>query len=280
MLHSMLQTLIARLRDAFAELPQVEALAISGSRARTDVIPDAFSDIDFYVFTRADIPLVVRQRIVDRMGGAVQVQLDQRFWGLSDQWIDGGTGIHVDLNYFDAQWMEDAIVRVVEQHQASLGYTTCFWRTIRQSTLLFDRGHWLAELKARADVEYPEPLRRNIVALNHPVLRSIHTSYANQIAKAVVRNDPVSINHRVAALLASYFDCVFAASRVAHPGEKRLLELAVASCEWRPHDMVDDVTALLRAAAVEPTAMARRLAALLDKLDASLMAAGLDVSRP
>jgi len=275
----MLQTLLARLRDEFAQLPQVEAVAISGSRTRTDVVPDAFSDIDLYIFTRVDIPLVVREGIVDRVGGAMQVQLDQRFWGLSDQWIDAGTGIHVDLNYFDAQWMEDAVTRVVERHEASLGYTTCFWRTIRQSTLLFDRGTWFADLKARADVAYPEPLRRNIVALNHPVLRSIHTSYAHQIDKAVARNDPVSVNHRVAALLASYFDCVFAASRVGHPGEKRLLELAVASCEWCPVDLVDDVTALLHAAAGEPTAIGQRIVVLLDKLDASLLAAGLEVTR-
>jgi hypothetical protein len=275
-----MQTLIAGLQREFAQLPEVEALAISGSRARTDMVQDSLSDIDFYIFTRAGIPLGVRQRVVERLGGATRVELDQRFWGLSDQWIDAGTGIHLDLNYFDAQWMQDSIVRAVDQHQAAMGYTTCFWRTIRQSTLLFDRGSWLSDLKKSADVEYPEELRRNIIALNHPVLRLTITSYANQIAKAVARNDPVSINHRLAGLLASYFDCVFAASRVAHPGEKRLLELAVASCRWCPTGIVDDVGAVLRAAAAEPTAIAQRLTILLDKLDTSLLEAGLELPRP
>jgi hypothetical protein len=142
--------------------------------------------------------------------------------------------------------------------------------------VLFDRDTWLADLKKRADVPYPEPLRRNILALNHPVLRSIMTSYAQQIDKAVARADAVSLNHRLAALLASYFDCLFAANRLTHPGEKRLVELAAATCRCCPEDIAQDIPALLRATA-EPTTIAGRLTAVLDKLDAALLQAGLDL---
>jgi len=55
-------------------------------------------------------------------------------------------------------------------------------------------------------------------------LRTTQSSYRHQIELAIARNDPVSVNHRVAALLASTFDIVFAATRTLHPGEKRLLD--------------------------------------------------------
>ena len=44
----------------------------------------------------------------------------------------------------------------------------------------------------------------------------------------------VSVNHRIAALLASAFDVVFAHNRQTHPGEKRLLLQVEQSCPVRP----------------------------------------------
>ena len=57
------------------------------------------------------------------------------FWGPGDEWFDAETGIEVDIVYFGAQWMEDQIKRVVLDHQASLGYSTCFWYTVQGSQL-------------------------------------------------------------------------------------------------------------------------------------------------
>ncbi|MEY4748396.1 MAG: hypothetical protein RIQ60_610 [Pseudomonadota bacterium] len=267
--------LIEALQREYAQLPQVEALALGGSRARDLVPADDGSDIDLYVFTRGDIPLQVRDGIFGRLGQASRAEIDQRFWGPSDQWIDAASGLQVDVIYFDAGWMQAAIERVLVHHQASMGYTTCFWHTIRQSLPLYDRQGWLSDLKRLAAVDYPRPLRDNIIALNHPVLRGSLSSYASQIDKAVRRGDLVSLNHRVSALLASYFDCVFAASAVPHPGEKRLLELAAASCSACPVDMAADVKRVLRAAAVEPGSLSLHLTALLDHLDDSLVRAGL-----
>ena len=261
---------LERFRIQFADIPAVESIAVSGSRARTSAPADPASDVDLYVFTRGHVPLATREVVVERLGGTATAQLDQHFWGLADQWIDPASGLHVDVNYFDADWMQDAVLRVVEAYQPSLGYTTCFWRTIQQSQLLFDRASWLAGLKARCLVAYPEALRRNIIAHNHPVLRSIYTSYAAQVATAVARGDRVSVNHRVAALLASYFDCLFAANRVLHPGEKRLVEFALANCRSLPPRMADDIAALLLAAAAAPDTLALRIDALLDGLEVAL----------
>ncbi len=47
-----------------------------------------------------------------------------------------------------------------------------------------------------------------------------NASYLDQIKLAVKRNDPISVNHRIAAFMASYFDIIFALNKVYHPGEK------------------------------------------------------------
>jgi hypothetical protein len=76
----------------------------------------------------------------------------------------------------------------------------------------------------------------------------------------------VSVNHRVAAVLASYFDILFAVNRVLHPGEKRLLEQACRLCLERPARMVEEVHALLVAAATG-VGLPAALDGLVDDLD-------------
>jgi hypothetical protein len=258
----------------FAPLPQVVAVALGGSRAGAGLGAVASSDVDVEVYTRGEIDLGTRRAIVDAAGGARRAELGLAFWGASDEWIDATTGTHVDVVYFDAAWMEDRIAAVLDRHEASLGYTTCFWHTVHGCLPLEDRSGWLARLKERCDVPYPEPLRAAIVALDHPVLRSVLPSYANQIAKAVARGDRVSVNHRLAGLLASYFDVLFAVNRATHPGEKRLVEAAVRTCGRLPVGMADDVDAVLRAAGDDPGALGPLIDRLLDRLDDLLRAEG------
>jgi hypothetical protein len=255
------------LADLFAELPQVQAVALGGSRGSRTGAADSASDIDLYVYTSAEIPLAARQAIVARSGGATQADLNLNYWGPGDEWYNATTGIEIDIVYFDAAWMEAQIVRVIDQHQASMGYTTCFWHTIRQSIVFYDPHGWLAALQSKCRAAYPEALRRNIITLNRPVLREIIPAYAHQIEKAVKRGDMVSINHRLAALLASYFDILFALNRQLHPGEKRLLELATTHCPTLPSDMRSDVTAALQAAARDIETLPGCVQRLLDHLD-------------
>ena len=108
------------------------------------------------------------------------------------------------------------------------------------------------------------------------MLREVIPSYFFQIEKAVKRGDLVSINHRLAGLLASYFDIVFAVNRELHPGEKRLVEKAVASCKKLPEEMEADVTAVLSLSGSGEPALLERLDQMLDRLDALLGAEGFD----
>jgi hypothetical protein len=266
--------LARRLGSLYASLPAVEAVAVAGSRGE-GATPDLTSDLDLYVYTRDEVPLDERARIVEASGGASRLDLDQTYWGPSDGWLQAGSGIEVDVIYFGADWMAGELDRVLVRHEPSLGYTTCLWHTVVRSIPIEDPRGWLAAQQARSRVPYPEPLRAAIVAYNHPALRTIITALGNQLAKAARRGDLVSVNHRLAALLASYFDILFAANRVTHPGEKRLVELAQARCERLPEAMAADVTDLLVTATADPAGLPERLGRLLDRLDAFLATEGL-----
>ena len=262
-------SLAQTLAGLFAKLPQVEAVALGGSLSGG--VSDAASDIDLYVYTRSSVFLPERTDIVARSGGSSRADLGLEYWGPGDEWFHAASGIEVDIVYFDAAWMEAQISRLLDEHQGSLGYSTCFWYTLRNSQPLFDRQGWYAALQTRCQAPYPEALRQNIINLNQPVLRQIIPAYQHQIEKAVRRGDLVSVNHRLAALFASYFDILFAANRVLHPGEKRLLALAQHRCTTLPPQMAEDVTAVLRSAGDPEQGLLAHLERMVGRLEEWLL---------
>ena len=70
-------------------------------------------------------------------------------------------------------------------------------------------------------------------------------SYYEQIEKAIKRSDIVSINHRISAFLASYFDVIFAVNSLLHPGEKRLIKFALNNCKQLPENFEKNIELLL-----------------------------------
>jgi hypothetical protein len=267
-------TLARELATAFSAFPQVEAVAVGGSLASGSA--DAGSDIDLYVYTTSIIPLPAREALVAQRG-ASRADMNLQFWDLGDEWVDGPTGIEVDAIYWDTAWITEQIDRVIVHHQAGVGYTTCFWNTVRNSLPLYDRDGWFARLQARCQCPYPEPLRRAIIAKNYPILRDVIPAYLHQIQNAVRRHDTVSVNHRVAALLASYFDVLFALNAVPHPGEKRLLEIATERCAKRPPAMREQVEAVLRATVDADETLVHAIDRLIDDLDVILLQEGFDL---
>jgi hypothetical protein len=228
----------------YAAVPEVVAVVIAGSHG-TGVADDR-SDIDLYVYATTPVPLSARATVATSRSSEAEV--DNRFHEPGDEWVEGASGVAVDVMFRDIAWIESEIDRTLHHLQASLGYSTCLWANILASQILFDRSGWFAGFQNRANLPYPEPLRRAIIAKNHAFLRQARSSYRRQIEKAIARGDRVSINHRIAAYLASYFDILFAVNRVPHPGEKRLLSLAAERCPVRPAGMEEDVPALLHAA--------------------------------
>ncbi len=263
--------LARRLADRFADCAHVEAAALGGSIASGT--GSEGSDIDLYIFSQPIVPLAFREALIEAED-AQKAALALNFWDPGDAWFDRESGIEVDVMYWSPDWIADQLDRVIEQHQASLGYSTCHWHTIRRSLPLFDRQGWLTGLKHKADAPYPEALRVNIIEKNTPVLRDAIPAYAKQIKKAVQREDLVSLNHRITGLLASYFDILFALNRLPHPGEKRLLDRARALCPLRPLRMTEDVTRLLELAAQPGPELLAAVDALVDHLLPILRAEG------
>jgi len=261
--------LAQELAQWYAGFSDVQAVALGGSVAGGS--GDAKSDIDLYVFTAQPPPLSARQALASERRSP-RADMNLNFWDLGDEWFDGVTGIEVDVMFWDPAWIEGQLERVWTQHQASLGYSTCFWHTIRQASLLFDRHGWFAALQQKSRQPYPEALRRAIIDRNHAVLRGVIPAYAHQIQKAVQRGDLVSMNHRLAALLASYFDVVIAANWLLHPGEKRLLAWTQANCPRLPEGMADQVNAALQAAGDLDGGVGEAVEKLLDSLDVFLAA--------
>jgi hypothetical protein len=191
----------------YAALPGVVAVALGGSRSTN--AHDATSDIDLYVYVSAPLSLDERARLVRPHASYAEVGNDT--WEPGDEWVE--QGVAVDAMFRETHWIEGQQARVLREHQASVGYSTALWHNVLTSSVLFDRDGWFAELQQAAQQPYPEALRRAIIAKNYPILRETQSSYRQQIAKALARNDLVSVNHRVAALLASYFDVLFAVNR-------------------------------------------------------------------
>lgn len=265
--------LACRLAAEFGRFDEVKAIALGGSVASGAAEPG--SDIDLYVFTTAPVPLQKRKELADK-SGYTRADLGLEFWDPGDEWMDAASGIEVDVIYWDTTWIEDQLARVLLRHQASMGYTTCFWNTLQKALSLYDPQGWLDAVQQSTLVPYPEELRLNIIRANHAVLRRVIPSYAHQIEKAQSRADLVSVNHRVAALLASYFDVLFALNRVLHPGEKRLLTFAEQNCPLLPNGFSADVTQLLTAAGSTSPAVVQNTHRLLDHLDELLLSQGFD----
>lgn len=236
-----------------------ESVVLSGSQSAGTNDPK--SDIDLYVYSHFEIPASSRAGIPKSR--AEVHQLDSRFWEPGDEWIERQSGLKVDVMFRLVSWIEEQLDRVLVRHEASVGYSTCFWFNVLHSTILFDRNGWFAELQEQAKQPYPEPLRIAIIAKNFPILEDNLSSYIHQMELAEDRDDPVGLHHRITAFVASYFDVLFAINRLPHPGEKRLLQYAKEHCDLLPANMDEQIRTLLASAS---SLVAKELVAGLRKL--------------
>lgn len=262
------------LAKQFSHYPEIEAVGISGSIMAGQ--GSSTSDIDLYIFGTSVIPVEERRKIAC-LRGYSQGNFNLQYWDTGDEWYDQDTGIEVDIMHWNMSWMEEQISKVIDLHVSNIGYTTCFWHTVKQIDILFDRDNWLTALKEKAQANYPEALRKNIIQRNYPLLHSIIPAYTHQLEKAVRRGDLVSINHRFTEYLASYFDILFALNRILHPGEKRLISFAIKNCTLLPDGFESDITTLLDPQHTPDESWLKTLNHFNQAFDTLLKANGIDL---
>lgn len=231
--------LFAELCNELADLPQVEALALGGSRAGSDF--DEKSDFDLYVYCTSVPQSEVRRAILEKY--CSYIELGNSFWELEDD-CTFKDGVDIDILYRNLDGFTADVASVVEGHCAHNGYTTCMWHNLVNCKILLDKNGRLAAAQQRFDVTYPHELAKNIVRQNFRLLTNNLPSYDGQIKKALSRGDLVSVNHRTAAFLESYFDIVFAMNKLTHPGEKRMASYALSHCDCLPVDFEKNLNRL------------------------------------
>ena len=222
--------------DAFSRINKVESVALSGSR--TSAISDSDSDYDIYIYCTERIGTEERKRLYDSLH--LDADISVSFFEEGDETYDGSNVF--DIMFRSVVWTENEIQAVYREHTARLGYTTCILHNISTSRILFDRSGWFSKLQREISSGYPEKLRENIIRDNLQIIDGAFSApFSKQLELAAKRYDIVSENHRLAALLASYFDIIFAYNRVYHPGEKKLMAYAHILCHELPEGFDDDI---------------------------------------
>lgn len=228
--------------DEFKQFPQVQAIAIGGSKkANTS---DKKSDIDIYIFVDKEIPADERLKIVKKYSSKYEV--GGEYFGPGDEFFVDRMNQQLDVMYADKKWMEGIVENVWKNHHPSNGYTTCFLFTLKNCEPVYDKENWLSCMKKQIDTPYPKELKENIIKRNLMLLKDKpFASYYEQIEKAIARKDFNSINHRIAAFMASYFDIIFANNELLHPGEKKLVKYAKEHCRILPENFEGNINKLL-----------------------------------
>lgn len=251
-----------KLFEEFCALDEVEALALGGSRAGEHF--DRHSDYDVYLYCRRPIPEETRRAILSRFCSVMEI--GNHFWEYEDN-CRLNNGVDIDLLYRDMDAFTAGVAEVVERFQPRNAYTTCMWHNLLTCKVIYDRDGRLTQAKERFSVPYPRQLKENILAHSWKLLHSAMPAYDAQLAKAAKRGDLVSINHRAAGFLETYFDFLFALNETTHPGEKRLIQLCRERCTLLPTDFEKNLERLFQDLYCSPEQVAGDVRSIILELE-------------
>ncbi|MEE1516305.1 MAG: DUF4037 domain-containing protein [Lachnospiraceae bacterium] len=228
--------MVEKLFEELSGMPEVEAIALGGSRAGANF--DEKSDYDVYLYCTSDVDIKVRKEILSKYCDVME--LGNHFWEYEDNCILKN-GIDIDILYRNLDDFVEDVASVVEKCQERNGYTTCMWHNLRTCKVIYDENNRLTKAKKRFDVSYPAELKKNIIERNMKLLYKGLPAYSGQVLKAAGREDKISVIHRSAGFFESYFDIIFAINEMTHPGEKRMVSICVKECKILPEDFEKNI---------------------------------------
>ena len=231
--------MVEQLFKELSLLEEVETIALGGSRAGENY--DEKSDYDVYLYVNSPISEEKRKNILKKF--CSYMEIGNSFWEYEDNCVLNN-GIEIDILYRDMKDFMKGIERVVAEYHPSNSYTTCMWHNLITCKILYDKNGTLEKYKNKYTINYPKQLKENIIKRQLELIDSSMPAYPNQIKKAILRKDFVSINHRITEFLASYFDLLFAINEITHPGEKRLIQLCKKQCKILPENFEENLNSL------------------------------------
>lgn len=220
-----------KLFEELAQLDQVEAVVLGGSRAGEHYDQD--SDYDVYVYLKAPIAPEIREKLLGKYCSYMEIQ--NQFWEVEDDCVLNN-GIEIEFIYRSLDDFDKDLQKVVIEHQPQNAYTTCMWYNLLHSKVLYDQENRYTALQNKYQIPYPANLKRNIIERQSLLLEKSLPAFSKQIKKALKRKDILALNHRSSEFFASYFDLLFALNEQLHPGEKRMLSYAKENCALLPQD--------------------------------------------
>lgn len=229
--------------EQLKKLPQVQAIALGGSRSTGRA--DEKSDYDFYVYVYLPISAETRKALLTPY--CKYVEIDNRFWEAEDDCVLN-SGVEAEFLYRNVADFLAEIDAVVKNLHVRNNYNTCMWNNLLCCKILYDRDGVLTQAQKDYSFVYPDALKKAIVRRQQQLLYGALPAFATQIEKAAKRGDKVSVNHRLAEFLASYFDLLFALNGKTHPGEKRLVQLCKEQCDLLPKNFEKNLDTLFEVA--------------------------------
>ena len=168
----MTDQLVEKLFAELAALPEVEAIALGGSRAGE--VYDEKSDYDVYLYCTAQVPEEVRRRSLSSCCSVLEI--GNHFWEYEDN-CTLNNGVDIDVLYRNLDDFIRDVASVAEDCRPRNGYTTCMWHNLRTCRIIYDRDGRLTAAKARFDIPYPPLLKERIIRRNRSLLRGSMPAY-------------------------------------------------------------------------------------------------------
>ena len=232
--------LLKEFSDEAIKTNDIDAIVLSGSK--TSLINDEMSDYDIYIYSKEKVNIETRKNFIKKYSSFYELGNDYFEYG--DEFIIDD--ICFDFMYRDLSFAENEINYIWRECNSKIGYTTAFLYNIKNSKIIYDKDSKFQNIQNELNKEYPDKLKENIIKKNLAVMKDKKcASFFEQLEKAIKRKDIVSVNHRVSAILTSYFDILFALNKELHPGEKKLIKYVCKLCKLIPENFENDIANII-----------------------------------